>query len=60
MLDVKQIDPRTIMLVTFTSKAATEMKNRLLSYPQMKREKINQLVTGTFHSIFYRILMFHE
>lgn len=60
MLDEKHIDPRTIMLVTFTSKAAAEMKNRLLSYPQMKRDKINQLVTGTFHSIFYRILMFHD
>jgi DNA helicase II / ATP-dependent DNA helicase PcrA len=60
MLDVKKIDPRTIMLVTFTSKAAGEMKNRLTTYPQIKREQINQLVTGTFHSIFYRILMFHE
>jgi DNA helicase II / ATP-dependent DNA helicase PcrA len=60
MLDDKHIDPRTIMLVTFTSKAAAEMKNRLLSYPQMKRDKINQLVSGTFHSIFYRILMFHD
>jgi DNA helicase II / ATP-dependent DNA helicase PcrA len=60
MLEVINIDPRNIMLVTFTSKAAGEMKNRLLSYPQMKKDKINQLVTGTFHSIFYRILMFHE
>ncbi|MGG3469858.1 ATP-dependent helicase [Neobacillus pocheonensis] len=60
MLEVKQINPRSMMLVTFTSKAAAEMKNRLLSYPQMKREKINQLVSGTFHSIFYRILMFHD
>jgi DNA helicase II / ATP-dependent DNA helicase PcrA len=60
MLNVKNIDPRTIMLVTFTSKAAGEMKSRLLSYPNMKRDKINQLVTGTFHSIFYRILMFHS
>ncbi|WHY87790.1 ATP-dependent helicase [Neobacillus novalis] len=60
MINVNQIDPRSIMLVTFTSKAAAEMKDRLLSYPQMKREKIQQLVTGTFHSIFYRILMFHD
>lgn len=60
MLEAKQIDPRTIMLVTFTTKAAAEMKNRLLSYPNMKREKIQQLITGTFHSIFYRILMFHD
>jgi len=60
MLEVKHADPGSIMLVTFTSKAAAEMKNRLLSYPNMQRGKINQLVTGTFHSIFYRILMFHD
>ncbi|EKN68812.1 ATP-dependent DNA helicase [Neobacillus bataviensis LMG 21833] len=60
MLNEKDVDPGSIMLVTFTSKAATEMKNRLLSYPNMKREKINRIVTGTFHSIFYRILMFHD
>jgi DNA helicase II / ATP-dependent DNA helicase PcrA len=60
MLEVEQIDPRSIMLVTFTSKAAAEMKSRLLSYPNIGRDKITQLVTGTFHSIFYRILMFHD
>ena len=60
MLEAKQIDPRSIMLVTFTSKAAAEMKHRLQGYPQMRRDKINQLVSGTFHSIFYRILMFHD
>lgn len=59
MLEVNQIDPRTVMLVTFTSKAANEMKNRLAAYPHMHKQKISQLVTGTFHSIFYRILLFH-
>lgn len=60
MLEVKNIDPRSILLVTFTSKAAHEMKRRLLTYPNMDQVKINQLVTGTFHSIFYRILLFHS
>ncbi|OLS41840.1 ATP-dependent helicase [Bacillus sp. MRMR6] len=60
MLNSKSIEPNTIMLVTFTSKAAGEMKNRLLTYPHMNRDLINKVVTGTFHSIFYRILMFHE
>jgi DNA helicase II / ATP-dependent DNA helicase PcrA len=59
LLEVEQIDPRNIMLVTFTSKAAAEMKSRLLSYPKIKKDQIKQLVSGTFHSIFYRILMFH-
>jgi DNA helicase II / ATP-dependent DNA helicase PcrA len=60
MLAEKNIDPKSIMLVTFTSKAAGEMKSRLLAYPRMERGTINQLVTGTFHSIFYRILLFHQ
>jgi DNA helicase II / ATP-dependent DNA helicase PcrA len=60
MLTEKKVDPKSIMLVTFTSKAASEMKSRLLSYPQMDRGTINQLVSGTFHSIFYRILLFHQ
>lgn len=59
MLEVNQIDPGTIMLVTFTSKAANEMKNRLITYPNMAKQKVSQLITGTFHSIFYRILLFH-
>ncbi|RDU35603.1 ATP-dependent DNA helicase Rep [Neobacillus piezotolerans] len=57
MLDVRGISPSDIMLVTFTTKAAQEMKSRLLRYPNMKSELLSKLVSGTFHSIFYRILM---
>ncbi|MBA9025156.1 ATP-dependent helicase [Peribacillus huizhouensis] len=60
MLTAKNINPKSIMLVTFTAKAAKEMKERLLSYPEMTPMLVNQLVTGTFHSIFYKILLFHE
>ena len=60
MLSAKNIDPKSVMLVTFTAKAAKEMKERLLSYPEMNPMLVNQLVTGTFHSIFYKILLFHE
>jgi DNA helicase II / ATP-dependent DNA helicase PcrA len=59
LLIMKKIDPRKIMLVTFTAKAAMEMKNRLLSYPQIERKQTNHLVTGTFHSLFFRILAHH-
>lgn len=60
MLEEKQIAPSSIMLVTFTAKAASEMKKRITQYPGMSPAKVNQLIAGTFHSIFYRILCFHE
>ena len=60
MMMEKKIDPRTIMLVTFTAKAAKEMQQRLLSYPNMTPSLVSQIVSGTFHSIFYKILLFHE
>ncbi|GAA2715499.1 ATP-dependent helicase [Aeromicrobium ponti] len=60
MLRERKIDPKSIMLVTFTAKAAAEMKERLLDYPGMDSRKVRQLVSGTFHSLFYRILSFHS
>lgn len=60
MLEEKKIDPRTIMLVTFTAKAAAEMKARLTHYPGMTHQRVQQLITGTFHSLFYRIVSFHD
>ncbi|PLS16010.1 ATP-dependent DNA helicase Rep [Bacillus sp. M6-12] len=54
------IDPRSIMLVTFTVKAAKEMKERLLSYPQVDPSAVQKIVSGTFHSIFFKILIHHE
>ncbi|WP_147533263.1 UvrD-helicase domain-containing protein [Bacillus marasmi] len=59
MLVEKRIAPSSIMLVTFTAKAAAEMKERLTRYPKLSPALVNSLVTGTFHSIFYRILAFH-
>ncbi|MBX9972012.1 UvrD-helicase domain-containing protein [Cytobacillus firmus] len=60
MLREKDIDPTSIMLVTFTAKAAAEMKERLTQYPGMDSRKVRQIVSGTFHSLFYRILSFHN
>ena len=56
----KKVNPKSIMLVTFTSKAAAEMKERLTRMPGMGPSTLQQLYTGTFHAIFYRILMHHD
>ncbi|MBD8067486.1 UvrD-helicase domain-containing protein [Bacillus sp. PS06] len=60
LIKERNIDPKQIMLVTFTTKAASEMKERLIKYAGLTNQQINSLVTGTFHSIFYKIITFHE
>jgi DNA helicase-2/ATP-dependent DNA helicase PcrA len=47
------IDPKTIMMVTFTKKAANEMKERVNTASQGNAQGIT---VGTFHSIAYRHL----
>ncbi|MFQ5900315.1 MAG: ATP-dependent helicase [Thermodesulfobacteriota bacterium] len=49
----KQVAPYRIMAVTFTNRAAGEMKKRIGSILGMD---VKGLWTGTFHSIFLRIL----
>ena len=46
--------PWNILALTFTNKAAREMKNRIAL--QVGEEKARRLWMGTFHSIFLRIL----
>ena len=60
LLSEKQADPKSLMLVTFTSKAAAEMKSRLQQMPGVTPSMLQQVFTGTFHSIFYRILLHHD
>ncbi|MEH6943493.1 UvrD-helicase domain-containing protein [Bacillus sp. JJ722] len=60
LLRAANITASNILLVTFTAKAAKEMKERMLSYPNISPADVNTLVSGTFHSIFYKILLFHE
>ncbi|WP_445505652.1 UvrD-helicase domain-containing protein [Niallia sp. 03091] len=60
LIHEKEVDPSSIMLVTFTLKAATEMKERLLQYPNMSQSLVNKIVSGTFHRILYQILIFHQ
>jgi DNA helicase-2/ATP-dependent DNA helicase PcrA len=53
LIKVCGVNPRRIMAVTFTNKAAREMKERLL---QLVSGSVQDLTLGTFHAICVRIL----
>lgn len=54
MIEEQAIAPQQILLVTFTKKAAQEMKERLLKLPNGRY--YSQLTVGTYHAICLRIL----
>jgi len=53
LIENERIEPERIMAVTFTNKAASEMKHRL---HHLVGGKVNNLWIGTFHSIALRLL----
>lgn len=53
ILDQGLADPQEILALTFTNKAAKEMKNRIF---QLIGPEGKSVMMGTFHSIFSRIL----
>ncbi|KKK37001.1 ATP-dependent DNA helicase Rep [Mesobacillus campisalis] len=55
-----KVPANSMMLVTFTAKAAGEMKKRLIGYPGVYQDEAQRIVSGTFHSIFYKILLHHN
>lgn len=55
----KKVSPHNILAVTFTNKAANEMKERIAQILEKKSDKGNQIFMphiGTFHSICVKIL----
>lgn len=56
LIKVRQVPPENIMLVTFSKKAADEMKERLAQMPGLSTKQANAVTSGTFHSIFWKLL----
>lgn len=54
LINQKQVQPQNLLVVTFTNKAATEIKNRIASITQK-----NLPFSGTFHSLSAKILRQH-
>lgn len=56
LIAVENISPLSILAVTFTNKAANEMRGRL---EQLITVPVRQLWVGTFHGIAHRMLRLH-
>ncbi len=59
ILKTRNVLPGNILAVTFTNKAANEIKNRIENNNKELKQNFNGIWLGTFHSICVRILYKH-
>ncbi|ULL19241.1 DNA helicase UvrD [Paenibacillus sp. H1-7] len=56
LMTVRQVPPANILLVTFSSKAAAEMKQRIAGLPGITSRMAQEVQARTFHSFFLLLL----
>ena len=56
LIDVEGLSPQSLLAVTFTNKAASEMRGRIES---LLNVPVNHLWIGTFHGLAHRLLRRH-
>ncbi|MDC3418361.1 UvrD-helicase domain-containing protein [Aquibacillus salsiterrae] len=56
LMSVYNVNPKNILLLTFTRKAAKEMEGRIASLPGLSKSVVRDVTSGTLHSIFLKIL----
>ncbi len=57
MIEEKGIDPATILVITFSKKAARQMQSR---FERRTEDKRYPVTFGTFHAVFYHILLEYD
>ena len=56
LIAVRNVDPRNILLVTFSKKAAEEMRERIARLPGVNESIAATIQARTFHSFFLQII----